>query len=142
VKLLESSQIREALKYAGGPYDDQYMEWLTRALNYFNLRNNNLRCRWSHGTNWSGEYESELETECLRPGEREVAESVNPIIRACREFGSAVPPGSLLYCKDHADQLEGKESVEGMEDICSSTASTHESAPQPSIEDGSAEKEH
>jgi hypothetical protein len=94
MKLLEAWQIRAALKYAGGPHDDQYMEWLTRALNYFNLSNNNLRCRWSHGTNWSGEYESELETECLRLGEREVAESANPIIRACRESGSAVPPGA------------------------------------------------
>jgi hypothetical protein len=35
MKLLETWQIREAMKYAGGPYDDQYMEWLTRALNYF-----------------------------------------------------------------------------------------------------------
>ena len=43
MKVLETWQIREALKYAGGPYDDQYMEWLTRALNYFNLSNNNLR---------------------------------------------------------------------------------------------------
>ena len=133
MKLLESWQIREALKYAGGPYDDQYMEWLTRALNYFNLSNNNLRCHWTYGTNGSGEYESELETECLRPGEREVAESVNPIIRASRESGSQIPPGPLLYCKDHADQLEGKDSVEGMEDICSSPASTQESAPQHSL---------
>src|SRR5579871_6465313 len=46
MKLLETWQIREALKYAGGPHDDQYMEWLTRALNYFNLSNNNLRCQW------------------------------------------------------------------------------------------------
>ena len=70
MKLLESWQIHEALKYAGGPYDDHYMEWLTRALNYFNLSNNSLHCQWSHGTNGSGEYESELETECLRPGRR------------------------------------------------------------------------
>ena len=129
MKLLESWQIHEALKYAGGPYDDHYMEWLTRALNYFNLSNNSLHCQWSHGTNGSGEYESELETECLRPGEREVAESVNPIIRACRESELAPPTGPLLYCKDHADQLEGKD-LEGMEDICSSTASSHASAPQ------------
>jgi hypothetical protein len=54
MKLLETWQIREALKYAGGPYDDQYMEWLTRALNYFNLSNNNLRCHWTDGTNGSG----------------------------------------------------------------------------------------
>jgi hypothetical protein len=59
MKLLEAWQIRAALKYTGGPHDDQYMEWLTRALNYFNLSNNNLRCRWSHGTNWSGEYVQE-----------------------------------------------------------------------------------
>jgi hypothetical protein len=140
MKLLEAWQIRAALKYAGGPHDDQYMEWLTRALNYFNLSNNNLRCRWSHGTNWSGEYESELETERLRLGEREVAESANPIIRACRESGSAVPPGPLLYCKDHADQLEGKEWLEGMEDVCSSTGSTPESAPQHLVEGEDVEK--
>jgi len=129
MKQLETWQIREALKYAGGPYDDQYMEWLTRALNYFNLSNNNLRCHWSYGTNGSGEYESELETECPRPGEREVAESANPIIRASRESGSQIPPGPLLYCKEHADRLEGKDSVEGMEDICSPPASTRASAP-------------
>ena len=117
MKQLETWQIREALKYAGGPYDDQYMEWLTRALNYFNLSNNNLRCHWTDGTNGSGEYESELETDCLRPGEREVAESANPIIRASRESGSQIPAGSILYCKEHADQLEGKDSVEGMEEL-------------------------
>ena len=32
MKLLEARQIREALKYAGGSYEDQYMAWLTRAL--------------------------------------------------------------------------------------------------------------
>ena len=82
MKLLETWQIREALEYAGGSQDEQSMERLNRALNYFNLSNNNLRCRWSDGTNGSGEYESELCTKCLRPGKREVAESVNPIIRA------------------------------------------------------------
>jgi hypothetical protein len=117
MKLLETWQIREALMYAGGPYDAQYMEWLTRALNYFNLRNNNLRCRWSHGTDGSGEYQSELETECLRPGEREVAESVNPDLKACRDLGTQLPVGPLLYCDEHADRLEGKESVEGMEEL-------------------------
>lgn len=140
MKLLESRQIREALKYAGGPYEDQYMEWLSRALNYFNLSNNNLRCRWSYGTDGSGEYESELDTECVRPGEREVAESVNPIISACRESGFALPTGPLLYCKEHADRLEGKESIEGMEDICSSPASTHASAPQRSLGGEAVEK--
>lgn len=139
MKLLDSWQIHEALKYAGGPYDDQYMEWLTRALNYFNLSNNNARCRWSYGTNGSGEYESELDTECLRPGEREVAESVNPIIRASCESGLALPTQPLLYCKEHADQLEGKESVEGMEEICSPTASAG-SAPQHSLGDESVEE--
>jgi hypothetical protein len=34
MKLLETWQIHEALEYAGGPYDNQYLEWLTRALNY------------------------------------------------------------------------------------------------------------
>jgi hypothetical protein len=32
MKLLESSQIREALKYAGGPYDDQYPPALKSAV--------------------------------------------------------------------------------------------------------------
>lgn len=141
MKLLESWQIREALKYAGSPYDDEYMESLTRTLNYFSLSNNNLRCRWSYGTNGSGEYESELETECLRPGEREVAESVNPIIRACRESGLSLPTEPHLYCKAHADQLEDKD-LEDMEDICSSTASTHASAPQNSFGGEGVEKKH
>lgn len=53
MKLLEGWQIREALEYAGGSQDKDYMERLTRALNYFNLSNNNLRCQWSYGTNGS-----------------------------------------------------------------------------------------
>ena len=51
MKLLETWQIREALEYAGGPQGEQFMERLNRALNYFNLSNNDLRCRWSYGTN-------------------------------------------------------------------------------------------
>ena len=47
MKLLERWQIREALEYAGGLQDEQSMERMSRALNYFNLSNNNLRCRWS-----------------------------------------------------------------------------------------------
>jgi hypothetical protein len=101
----------------GRSQDQQSMERLSRALNYFNLSNNNLRCRWSYGTNGSGEYESELCTECLRPGKREVAESVNPIVEACRDLGSQLPAGPLLYCDEHADRLEGKQSVAGMEEL-------------------------
>lgn len=32
MRLLESRRVREALKYAEGPYENQDMEWLTRAL--------------------------------------------------------------------------------------------------------------
>ena len=117
MKLLETWQIREALEYAGEPRDEQSVEHLSRALNYFNLSNNNLRCRWSYGTNGSGEYQSELETECLRPGKREVAESVNPMVEACRDFGTQLPAGPLLYCDEHADRLERKQSVAGMEEL-------------------------
>ena len=67
MKLLETWQIREALEYSGGPQDKDYIERMTRAINYFHLSNNNLRCRWTYGTNGSGGYQSELETECLLP---------------------------------------------------------------------------
>lgn len=117
MKLLEAWQVREAMEYSGEPRDEQSLERLSRALNYFNLSNNNLRCRWSYGTNGSGEYQSELETECLLPGEREVAESVNPIIEVCHDSGVVVPTGPLLYCNEHANRLESKKSAHDMEEL-------------------------
>jgi hypothetical protein len=87
MKLLERWQIREALEYAGGLRDEQSMERMSRALNYFNLSNNNLRCRWSRGTNGSGEYESELETECLRPAREKSQNPLIPLLKLAAILG-------------------------------------------------------
>jgi hypothetical protein len=65
---------------------DKSIKRLTRYINFYLLEQAGLRCAWTYGTSGNGEYQPNIETECLTPGVRVVNDQ--------------------LWCDEHAKWME------------------------------------
>jgi hypothetical protein len=96
--VVAGAKIRDAASGAGPGTDlfiiqpldmgigDESIKRLTRYINFYLLEQAGLRCAWTYGTSGNGEYQPNIETECLTAGVRVVDDQ--------------------LWCEEHAKWME------------------------------------